>query len=276
MKLLTVNMCMHVGALQERLEALGKLVLSKRPEFIALQGVSNEVMRKINGTMWGTRYNLIHPPTKYETRTKPTVAILSTYPAQDSISITYHETMTNKVLLRGYFVMYDKQKQPHVISVCSTQLEEGRDMSEVREKQINEAFLSLMDDEDCFVLGDFSLLNDIDGELYLSGDWHDSWITNGKGNGETFVPAMNPLLKDKKAPSGRPDRIFFKSMRYKLESVEVVGKEPISGTGTHISSHFGVLTSFTPLEQLNPPADFTEVPCFFKREQWSLNFEQRK
>ena len=47
MKLLTVNMCMHVGPLQERLEALGKLVQSKRPEFIALQGVSNEIMRVV-------------------------------------------------------------------------------------------------------------------------------------------------------------------------------------------------------------------------------------
>lgn len=275
MKLLTVNMCMHVGPLQERLEALGKLVQSKRPEFIALQGVSNEIMRKINGTMWGTRYNLSHPPTKYETRTKPTVAILSTYPPQQTLSITYVNTITNKVLLRGDFVMYDKQKQPHVISVCSTLLEEGADKSEVREIQINEAFLSLKDDEDCFVLGDFSLVNDIDGDLHLSGGWHDSWVTNGKGSGETVVPTMNPLLKGE-VPSGRPDRIFYKSMRYKLESVEVVGKEPISGAGIHISPHFGVFASFTPLEQLNPPADLTEVPCFFNRKQWSLNFQQQK
>lgn len=275
MKLLTVNMCMHVGPLQERLEALGKLVQSKRPEFIALQGVSNEIMRKINGTMWGTRYNLSHPPTKYETRTKPTVAILSTYPPQQTHSLTYVNTVTNKVLLRGDFVMYDKQKQPHVISVCSTHLEEGGDKSEVREIQINEAFLSLKDDEDCFVLGDFSLVNDIDGDLHLDGGWHDSWVTNGKGSGETVVPTMNPLLKGE-VPSGRPDRIFYKSLRYKLESVEVVGKEPISGTGIHVSPHFGVLASFTPLEQLNPPADLTEVPCFFNRKQWSLNFQQQK
>lgn len=274
MKLLTVDMCMQAGQLQERLEALGKLVQSKRPEFVALQNVSNEVVKKITSSGWGARYNLINPPTKYETRTKPTVAILSTYPAQDSSTLRYHETASNKVLLKGYFVMYDKQKQPHIISICTTHLEEGKEASETREKQINEAFLSLTDDEDCFVLGDFSLLNDIDGDLHLNGGWRDAWVTSGKGDGDTFVPSANPLIKNKEEPRGRPDRVFYKTMRYQLDSVEVVGKGSVSGAGLQISPHFAVLVCFTALEHQNPPLEPPEVPCFFKRAQWSLNFQQ--
>ena len=55
MKLLTVDMCMQAGQLQERLEALGKLVQSRRPEFVALQNVSNEVVKKITSSGWGAR-----------------------------------------------------------------------------------------------------------------------------------------------------------------------------------------------------------------------------
>ena len=84
----------------------------------------------------------------------------------------------------------------------------------------------------------------------------------------------NDLIKNKEEPRGRPDRVFYKTMRYQLDSVEVVGKGFVSGAGLQISPHFAVLVCFTALEHQNPPLEPPEVPCFFKRAQWSLNFQQ--
>lgn len=281
MKLLTVNMCMEAGKLAERLEALGKLVQQKRPEFIALQSVSNETVKKIKGTMWGQRYNITHPPTKFETRSKPSVAILSAYPAESFTTLTYHDTACNRMLLKAYFVMYDKQKQPHIISFCTTRLEPGTEASEVRERQLNEALLSLMDDEDCFVLGDFNLMNEIDGEIHFNGGWRDAWLLvdgNTTKNGETHIPGTTPLNASSKDPRGRPDRIFFRARRYRMDSIEIVGKDPISGPGVHVSPHFGLLASFSALDPANflPFNDQPEVACFFERPQWSLSFKKKQ
>ena len=281
MKLLTIDMSVRVNLLQERLEALGTLIQSKKPEFVALQNVTNDMLKRINGTTWGALYNIIHPPYTFETRTKPTVAVLSTYPAQDSSTLTYHETATNRGLLKGYYVMYDKLNKPFVICVGTTSLESGLKESEIREKQLNEAFLSSINEEDCFILGNFALDTDIDGELTFDGGWNDAWLCipgNTISNGDTYDPDKNPLIKDDPFGSGRPDRVFFKSRRYKLDSVEIVGKEPFQqmrGSSVHVSTHYGVLAQFSQLEQLEKSPKQTLVSCMFKRTQWSLQFQQQ-
>lgn len=277
MKLLTVNMYAKAGNLSERLEALGKMVQTKRPEFLVLQGVSNDLVKNILSTTWGSRYNASQPPTRFETRGKPTVAILSTYPAQDVKTVYFRRTQNNCLLLAAFYVMYDKQKSPHAISVCATSLEVGRDHSDLREVQLNEALMSRSEDQDCFIMAAAGL-NDIDGDIHLNSPWKDAWLSvdgHTANNGDTYVPSSNPLIQDKtKLFSGRPDRFFYKTRRYRLDSMQVMG--PDAG-GCKVSPHFGLLTMFSPLEEVAPPHDEeAEVACFFERPQWGLTFEQNK
>lgn len=280
MKLLTLDMGVNIPHLQERLDALGSIIQAEKPAFVALQNVSNETIKKVGRTPWGALYSVVHPPYVFETRTKPTVALFSIYPPQDSETVSYHENGTNKVLQKAYYVMYDKQKKAHVICISTTLLEDGLKQSDIRERQLNEAFLSLHDDEDAFVLGNFNLDNDIDGDLELYGGWTDAWLSiagNTATNGPTYDPVKNTLVKDDPFGCGRPDRIFFKTRRYKLDSVEVVGKEPYQptvGKAVHASTHFGLLAKFSPLEQCLPASGPCMVACTFKRTQWSLQFQQ--
>lgn len=278
MKLLTLDMGSGTNTrLEDRLDALGAIIKDKRPEFFALQNVSNETIKKIGGTTWGTRYKVVHPPYKFETRKQPTVALFSTYPSQDAATVAYHEDATHKVLQKGYFVMYDKQKQAHVISVSTTFLEQKLKDSEIRERQLNEAFLSLLDDEDAFLMGDFCLDGDIDGDLTLRGGWKDAWLCvsgNTSSNGNTYDPEKNLLVKEDPFGAGRPDRIFFKTRRYKLDSIELVGLDPYTprtGSPIHASTHFGLLAQFTPLDQLLPSSSSEMVSCVFNRPTLSVN-----
>ena len=279
MKVLTIRLDPGSGA--DVLDALGKLVQQKRPEFLAVQNVTNDQVKKILKSTWGTPYKVTHPAYRYETRKNPTVAIFSTYPEEDSVTVSYHESATKKVLQKSYYIMYDKRrKSPYVISVGSTTLESGLKESEVRERQLNEACLSMIDDGDAFLVGDFSLDNDIDGALLLKGGWEDAWLAiagNTESNGYTYNPDKNPLIKEDPFGPGRPDRIFLKLRHYSLDRVELVGVEPYQvtqGPAVTISSHYGLLAHLTPLDDPIPRAEPEIVAATFKRTEWSVQFQE--
>lgn len=278
MKVLTFRL--DPGSGVDVLDALGKLVQQKRPEFLAVQNVTNDQVKKILASTWGTGYKVTHPAYKYETRKNPTVAIFSTYPVEDSATVTYHESDTDKVLQKSYYIMYDKTRKAYVVSVGSTTLESGLKASELREKQLNEACLSMIDDGDAFLVGDFSLDNDIDGELTLKGGWRDAWLSipgHTESNGYTYNPDKNPLIKEDPFGPGRPDRIFFKSRHYNLDRVELVGVEPYQlprGPAVTISSHYGLLAHLTPLDNPIPRAEPVLVAAMFKRTEWSVQFQE--
>ncbi len=284
MKLLTLDMGADIPntRLEDRLDALGTIIKEKRPEFFALQNVNNETIKKVCGSTWGTRYKVVHPQYKFETRKQPTVALFSTYPPEDSATVAFHENATHKVVEKGYYVMYDKQKQAHVINISTTLLEQPLKDSEMRERQLNEAFLSLLDDEDAFIIGNFCLDGDIDGDLTLRGGWKDAWLCipgNTSENGNTYDPEKNLLVKEDPFGAGRPDRIFFKTRRYKLDSVEVVGTssfQPKTGSAIHASKHFGLLAQFSPLDTLLPSTKPEMVACSFNRPQLSVDFASSK
>ena len=264
MKLLTFNLCVEVGTVAERLEALGELVRAKRPEYIALQGVTNDTLKNIKTSGWAVRYpHITQPPTRFETRTKPTVAILSTYPAVKSVTIKYHDSPGRKMAVVGFFSMHDKQKVEHYICVVSTMLDPGLDLSLVREQEINELMYEIRDHDDCFLLADLGVVSGIDGTLELSGGWKDAWLSSGKSpkGGYTVDPEENPLIKS--GQRDRPDRILFRTQRYSLDSTEVVGTEKLKGT--HISPHYGVLSVFSPLDTILPDHPASDLPCSFLR-----------
>lgn len=268
MKLLSFNLDPFK---KEMLEAIGKLVKAKRPEFIAFQNVTNDNIKKIKATNWGTRYNLIQPPFVYENRMKPTVALFSTYPATDSATLKYHEAESGKVLEKGYYVVHDKLNKAFVICVATTSLEKALKASEVRERQLNEACLHLCEAEDAFLIGDFCLDNDIDGKLVFK-QWMDAWLSipgNTEENGCTYDPNKNPLCAEDPFGPGRPDRLFFKSRNFQLDSIELVGVEP-----PIISKHYGLLAQFTQLDRPKPKQDSVLVAAHFERTEWSVKFQE--
>ena len=263
MKLLTINVRCEEPGLQERLEELGKIIKSKRPDFIAIQEVTIDIGKQIKAASWAQRYHFLMPPPRFETRNKPTVVILSTYPSQESKALQYEGAKPTEVLLRSYYVMYDKNRQPHVVTIVTTQVQNEPEDTLIREKQLNEAMGMLEEYEDVWLLGDFNIIREIDGSLSLAGDWKDAWMEeegNTCASGDTYVPSNNPMIKNKSLPSGRPDRIFYKSRRYCFESIELIGTSPV------VSSHYGVLVTLYQHEgHLPSPNTTTGIICTFNR-----------
>jgi len=268
--------------LARRLDALGDIVKAKKPEFVALQNVTNDIIKKVKSTPWGVRFTrVLQTPYTFETRKNATSALLSTYPCEDSLSQKYKNTQSGKMMLNGFYVMYDKQKQPFVITVGATTLEHGLKVPEFRDKQLNEACLSMIDVKDSFLTGGFNIDSDIDGELVLQGGWKDAWLQAGhtESSGYTYNPDKNPLIKEDPFGPGRPDRLLYKTMHFKLDSVELVGNNhpsaaPTAASST-ISTHYGILAQFSPLDSPEPPVkDLPVVSAVFKHTEWSVQFQE--
>ncbi|KAM0891587.1 hypothetical protein ACQ4PT_026339 [Festuca glaucescens] len=83
--------------------------------------------------------------------------------------------------------------------------------------------------------GDLSWDDDVDGPLPLGNRWVDAWseLRDGEGpGGWTYDAVANPMLRGCKPERKRPDRFVCKLTDFRLESIEMVGVEPIPGV-TH-------------------------------------------
>ncbi len=249
--------------LEDRLRSLGKLVQAKKPEYLALQNVTKEILEKIKKSPWGARYNVNQPPYVYENRMKPKVALLSTYPSEDSITINYHESPTARALQKGYYVVRDRMNKPFVICVATTNLESELKATDLREKQLNEGMLSMVEADEAFLMGNFHLDSDIDGQVHLRGGWMDAWLQvpgNTDSNGYTYDPRNNPLIKNDPFGPGRPTRFFFKTRTYELDSIEIVGVD------ANISMHYGLLAQLSLMDTLKPKHDQDILSAIFEKD----------
>ena len=267
MKILSFNMCLDSPRLQERIDALGKLVQSTKPEFLAVQDINIELAKKIKKLPWGERYHLVQPNITYEMRTKPCNVIFSTYPPQETKSQTFKDTDENKTMFYASFVMHDKKRQPHAFRIANVRLECKEDATKIRESQLVQTLYMIVDNEDvdAVVFADLNL-QDIDGTVSLVGGWEDAWLASGKSSesGNTFDPQKNGFISGGGQPS-RPDRAFYRLSLYGVDSIELVGTEPVGEGDLFISERFGLLLNLSVRDVPVTPSPPVEFPCSFKR-----------
>ena len=258
MKVLSLNLDVKQVASFQRLEILGKLITENRPDFVALQSVTQDTIKKISSQPWAASYTVASVPVTFETRLKPTCAILSLYPSEETKVFEYRNPDSPHQLVYARFVLLDKQKQSFYVTVASTQILSGssKEDSVVREKHLNQAMYTLGEAEDCILVGDFGMNEEVDGSPQLFAGWKDAWlVTAAEGKGVTCA-----------STSTRSDRIFFRMRRYRASSVEVVFGDQIPELGAScLSSHFGLLATFSDVEGILPKNSAYDLPCMFSR-----------
>jgi len=101
--------------------------------------------------------------------------------------------------------------------------------------QAQEAFRVLSPHRNVILCRDMNWNEEADGKFPVPNDcWFDAWdeAEEGKEGGETY------LLPADHTHSTRSDRVLCKVSDYKLDKIEVVGKED-----TMISRHLGIVTT---------------------------------
>ena len=258
MKLLSLNMDVQLPASPQRLQILGKLISEKLPDFVALQSVTPDTLKTSSSQPWATIYNVASIPITFERRMKPTCAILSRYPCKETKVFNYRSPESPHQLVYAHYDLCDKQKQPYVVTVASTQIPGGpsQEDSLTREKHLNQAMFTLREEEDCLLVGDFGINETVDGSQELYAGWKDAWLSVPVQEEGTTCPSTK----------SRSDRIFFKTRRYQPSSVEVVFSNCLPELGgTCLSSHFGLLATFTDADPILPRVSVEDVPCAFSR-----------
>ena len=262
MKILSLNLDVQLAVSPQRLEVLGKLINEKHPDFVALQSVTPDTLKKISSQPWAAIYNVASIPVTFERRMKPTCAILSRYPSKETKVFEYRSPESSHQLVYARYILCDKQKQAFLVTVASTQILGGstKEDSVTREKHLNQAMYTLKEEEDCLLVGDFGINEAVDGSLQLFAGWKDAWLC---GAGDTAARENGITCT---GTNSRSDRIFFKTRRYQPSSVEVLFSDRVPELGgACLSSHFGLLANFTDVDSILPRVSEEELPCMFSR-----------
>lgn len=279
-KLLTLNMSMELNTTPKRLEVLGQLVTQKRPDFIALQSVTMDSLKKMATMSWCAPYRASTFPSASEQGWQTTCAILSCHPPKYTKFFQFTNPEAHQQLLYAYYVMHDREKKAHIVTIATTQLRIGvtEDDSFARERHLNQAMNHFKEEEDCFLAGDFSIVDVVDGNQHLDGGWSDVWLCfpgNTPETGHTHVPDANTMIRiDKYHPRSRPDRIFFRSRRYRPDAIEMIFKDPVAELNDqHLSTHYGLLATFTvyPTDYFHPLLFAPEIHCTFLRPKYTFH-----
>ncbi|WVZ66059.1 hypothetical protein U9M48_015333, partial [Paspalum notatum var. saurae] len=119
-------------------------------------------------------------------------------------------------------------------------------------------------DQNVVLGGDLGWDDDLDGPLRLGDGWVDAWLElcagGGGGGGWTYDAVANPMvrgLKNMAKERRRSDRFVCKLKDFELDSIQMLGVEPIPGVtrfddddGNVVpvlpSHHFGLLLTISP------------------------------
>lgn len=131
------------------------------------------------------------------------------------------------------------------LTVANVHLESTADETECRVRQLERIDAALADESDVVLLGDmnFPAVAERPENRPLVG-WTDAWSQLRPAEpGYTIDSEINRMrwLHERKHDQRRIDRVFHRLRRWRVSSIDVIGREPLVGDPlTFISDHFGL------------------------------------
>lgn len=236
--------------LQARMAAIGAVIQAHTPTFVCLQEVTPRIHQLFSAAPWWREYDASPPP-----QGAPYFTLLlwsrtglvgaggyAEVPFENSCMGRDLKTVAGRVAGRS-------------IRVATTHLESPigweQPFREARQAQLRMAagVLDRAKEGDVLLAGDMNWSPD-DGVPPLPGGWCDAFVhlhgATGEQEGLTYDARSNPMLKKGNRLRRRLDRIFCKLRRWRLEGLEMVGRQALPGLqweGRPVlpSDHFGLL-----------------------------------
>jgi endonuclease/exonuclease/phosphatase family metal-dependent hydrolase len=231
-RLLTWNVWFGGHMFEERRDALLAELGRRRPDVIALQEVTQQLLVALLEEPWvraGYQVSELHLQS-YD------VVILSRLPIRRMAKISLPTNLGRRLLIAELTCG---------LTVATVHLESSREEAAARAVQLRIIQPALTDRYDDVVLaGDMNFMpGDAIENAVLDPTFVDVWpALHGDGPGYTIDTDINTMrIQVKSTPTHkRIDRVFLRSGHWRPGSIELVGTQPIDIDGTFPSDHFGL------------------------------------
>lgn len=231
MRLLTWNVYFGGHCFEERAGALVAELERRRPEVIALQEVTPELLPRLAGLAGGYELSDADGAT---------------------LDLGYGVVILARIPVRGYrFVDLPTEMGRTLVTaeldtgltVAAVHLESMASGGPRRLEQLAVIQRHLARRDDVIWVGDMNFAPDGAEQTALDPGWVDVWPALRPGDpGYTVDSERNEMRQQLRSSLTRKriDRVFLRSARWRASAIEQVGTAPIDEHGTFVSDHFGL------------------------------------
>lgn len=232
----TYNIWFDAKQAERRYRAIADVVARESPDIVAFQEVTQRSSSVFLAQPW-IRDGYRSAAVVGGSRGNYGMLLLSRLPLE-RVSYTRLPTQLSRGYLTAHLVLNGRR-----LSVISVHLESGKASAACRARQLGQILESECQSDNVIMMGDFNMRDAEDG--IIVPDYQDAWpVLRPDEPGYTEDTDINHMRFDMKNKHRqvRFDRVLVKGDDWKPESIELLGREPISGALPRVfpSDHFGV------------------------------------
>ncbi|KAJ1295731.1 hypothetical protein BS78_01G245700 [Paspalum vaginatum] len=233
-KIMTYNVWFREDMeVSRRMDALGDLIKHHTPDFICLQEVTPYIYTLLRKSYWWQQYKCL---LSHEMATqRPYYCMqLSKVPVKQSKCIPFDDSIMGRELCITSVSTGEmptlKLATTHLESPCPAPPKWDQMYSKERIAQAKRSLEILGHSRNAILCGDMNWDDKADGPFPLQDGWTDAWVELKPGeDGWTYDTKANGMLSGNRKLQKRMDRFVCKLADFKIESIEMVGKEAIPG-----------------------------------------------
>lgn len=237
----TYNIWFNEKHAVQRYRAIAELLSRDAPDIMAFQEVTSLSAAVFLKQPW-IREHYRSAAVVGGSRGNYGMLLLSRLPL-DRVTYTPLPTRLSRGYLTAQLTLDGEQ-----LAVVSVHLESGKAAAPLRARQLGAIFEAQQNSGNAVIMGDFNMRDAEDG--IIGADYRDAWPGLRPGEpGYTEDTTINHMRFDMKNKHRhvRFDRVLTTGDRWQPESIELLGREPISAALPRVfpSDHFGVRCTLT-------------------------------
>ncbi|CAN6288264.1 unnamed protein product [Urochloa humidicola] len=233
-KIMTYNVWFREDMeLTRRMDAIGDLIKHHSPDFICFQEVTPYIYLLMQRSKWWQQYKCLL--SQEMAVLKPYYCMqLSKVPVENSKCIPFHNSIMGRELCITSFNTGETTQfvlaTTHLESPCPAPPKWDQMYSKERIAQANKCLEILGRFRNAILCGDMNWDDKRDGPFPLQDGWTDAWVELKPGeDGWTYDTKANGMLSGNRKLQKRMDRFLCKLEDFKIDNIEMIGKEAIPG-----------------------------------------------
>ncbi|KAF8670748.1 hypothetical protein HU200_050413 [Digitaria exilis] len=233
-KIMTYNVWFREDMeLSRRMDAIGDLIKHHNPDLICFQEVTPFIYLLMQKSEWWQRYKCLL--SQEMAILKPYFCMqLSKVPVEPSECIPFHNSIMGRELCIATVSTGEITNlvlaTTHLESPCPAPPKWDQMYSKERVDQAKKSLEILGGCRNAILCGDMNWDDKGDGPFPLQDGWIDAWVELKPGDdGWTYDTKANGMLSGNRKLQKRMDRFLCKFEDFKIDNIEMIGKEAIPG-----------------------------------------------